>query len=133
MDRCRLARQNSSYQTCKIFRAFPEEYCGCILFRYSAVRSRKCMSTKPEEQPTPYQLPQPAGMASDLVHLGVLKEWLADDKFWVPTTDSVAFRPLMFNVSQGYYINLLRVRGGGFLSRHRHSGPVHALVLKGRW
>jgi 2,4'-dihydroxyacetophenone dioxygenase len=68
-----------------------------------------------------------------LVHLGVFTDWLADDELWVPATTTVSFKPLLFNVSQGYYINLLRVRGGGLLSRHRHNGPVHALVLKGRW
>lgn len=30
-------------------------------------------------------------------------------------------------------MNLLRVRGSGLLSRHRHPGPVHGHVLKGRW
>ena len=30
-------------------------------------------------------------------------------------------------------VNLLRVRKSGILSRHRHAGPVHATVLKGRW
>src|SRR5690606_33529564 len=29
--------------------------------------------------------------------------------------------------------NLLRVRKSGVLSVHRHSGEVHAFVLKGRW
>ena len=91
------------------------------------------MPAKPDEQPLAYQLPQPAGMTSDLVHPGVFSEWLADDNLWVPSTTTVSFKPLLFNVSQGYYINLLRVRGGGLLSRHRHNGPVHALVLKGRW
>jgi quercetin dioxygenase-like cupin family protein len=72
-------------------------------------------------------------MSADLVHLGVLTDWLKDDHLWVPSTTTVSFKPLLFNVSQGYYINLLRVRGGGLLSRHRHNGPVHALVLKGHW
>jgi hypothetical protein len=27
----------------------------------------------------------------------------------------------------------MRVRKTGFLSRHRHAGPVHAVTLKGRW
>lgn len=36
-------------------------------------------------------------------------------------------------VSQGYFVNLLRVRKSGILSRHRHTGPVHATVLRGRW
>jgi hypothetical protein len=30
-------------------------------------------------------------------------------------------------------VNLLRVRGAGVLSRHRHAGPVHGWVLKGSW
>ena len=56
-----------------------------------------------------------------------------DEREWVPQTDTVSFRPLLLNVSQGYYVNLLRVRGGGVLSRHRHPGPVHGFVLKGSW
>ena len=50
-----------------------------------------------------------------------------------PAVGPVAFRPLVLNVSQGYYINILRVRSSGVLSRHRHSGPVHAFTLRGRW
>jgi quercetin dioxygenase-like cupin family protein len=57
----------------------------------------------------------------------------ADERSWVPQSPDVAFRPLILNVSQGYYINILRVRASGVLSRHRHSGPVHALTLRGRW
>jgi len=56
-----------------------------------------------------------------------------DERVWVPQTDTVSFRPLCFNVSQGYYVNLLRVRKSGLLSRHRHPGPVHGFVLKGDW
>ena len=56
-----------------------------------------------------------------------------DEQLWVPQSDQVWFRPLLFSVSQGYFVNLLRVRKSGILSRHRHAGPVHATVLKGRW
>lgn len=56
-----------------------------------------------------------------------------DERVWVPQTDTVSFRPLCFNVSQGYYVNLLRVRKSGLLSRHRHPGPVHGFVMKGDW
>ena len=56
-----------------------------------------------------------------------------DESFWVPQAEGVAFRPLCLNVTQGYYVNLLRVRRSGVLSCHRHAGPVHAQVLKGRW
>ncbi|MBI98516.1 MAG: cupin [Verrucomicrobiales bacterium] len=30
-------------------------------------------------------------------------------------------------------MNLLRVRGGGQLGRHRHASPVYGYVLKGTW
>src|SRR5260370_34900060 len=56
-----------------------------------------------------------------------------DEREWVPQSPTVAFRPLVLNVSQGYYINILRVRSSGVLSRHRHSGPVHAFTLRGSW
>lgn len=56
-----------------------------------------------------------------------------EEKLWVPQADGVWFRPLLFSVSQGFFVNLLRVRKSGILSRHRHAGPVHATVLKGRW
>ena len=56
-----------------------------------------------------------------------------DEKLWVPQADGIWFKPLCLCVTQGYYVNLLRVRRTGVLSRHRHSGPVHASVIKGSW
>src|SRR5258707_9667381 len=79
-----------------------------------------------------YQKPQAAGMVPD-VFVGSALELDGDEREWVPQSDTVAFRPLVLNVSQGYYINILRVRSSGVLSRHRHSGPVHAFTLRGRW
>jgi hypothetical protein len=79
-----------------------------------------------------YQLPQPAGMIADTFVAAAL-DLDADERAWVPQSPDVAFRPLILNVSQGYYINILRVRASGVLSRCRHSGPVHALTLRGRW
>jgi hypothetical protein len=79
-----------------------------------------------------YQKPQPAGMVPD-VFVGSALELDGDERKWVPQSPTVAFRPLVLNVSQGYYINILRVRSSGVLSRHRHSGPVHAITLRGRW
>ncbi|KAF3806846.1 hypothetical protein GCG54_00007096 [Colletotrichum gloeosporioides] len=43
------------------------------------------------------------------------------------------FRPLLLSVSGGYFVNIIRVRRSGILSRNRHAGAVHATVLKGRW
>lgn len=83
--------------------------------------------------PPGFKGPQPWGVIPEMVHPGGLAGGLVDDNLWVPQSENVWLKPLMFNVSQGYFINLLRVRKSGVLSVHRHSGPVHAFVLKGRW
>lgn len=85
---------------------------------------------KPDELAIAYQLPQVPFMTPDMVHPGVMTQWLEDDALWVPVTKSVSFKPLLLNTSGGYYINLLRVRQAGVLSRHRHTGGVHAIVLR---
>ena len=78
----------------------------------------------------PYQLPMPAEASADLVIAPAIPE---DERIWVPQAENVWFRPLCLNASQGYWMNLLRVRRAGVLSRHRHPNPVHGFVLKGRW
>jgi quercetin dioxygenase-like cupin family protein len=78
----------------------------------------------------PYQLPFPIDAASEIVVPQVLPD---DERVWVPQAENVWFRPLCLNAAQGYWVNLLRVRRAGVLSRHRHPAPVHGFVLKGRW
>lgn len=78
----------------------------------------------------PYQLPFPADALSEIV---VPRAIPTDERIWVPQADNVWFRPLCLNRSQGYWMNLLRVRRSGVLSRHRHPQAVHGLVLRGRW
>ena len=89
----------------------------------------------PLEQPdvdprTPYQLPMPKEAPTEIVVPNAIPE---DERIWVQQAENVWFRPLCLNVSQGYWMNLLRVRKAGVLSRHRHPNPVHGFVLKGRW
>ena len=86
-----------------------------------------------DEDLIPYSLPQVPFMSSDMVHTEVLGDWLKDDQLWVPQTATVSFKPCLLSASNGYFVNILRVRQNGILSRHRHSGAVHALVLRGRW
>lgn len=78
----------------------------------------------------PYQLPMPAEAQADIVVADALPK---DDRIWVPQAENVWFRPLCLNVSTGYWVNLLKVRKAGVLSRHRHPAPVHGYVIKGRW
>lgn len=84
-----------------------------------------------DENPmTPYQLPFPKDAQEEIVVPSAIPE---DERIWVPQTETVSFRPLCLSRSQGYWMNLLRVRQSGVLSRHRHAQPVHGFVLKGRW
>ena len=85
-----------------------------------------------DSQAVAYRGDQPAGMLADLVVEQALDLDL-DERLWVPQAPGVDFRPLLFSVSQGYFVNFLRVRRSGLLSRHRHAGPVNAWVLRGRW
>src|SRR5688572_19452111 len=56
-----------------------------------------------------------------------------DERLWVPQAPAVWFRPLILNTVNGEWVNLLRVRRAGVLSRHRHPAPVYGYVIKGSW
>jgi 2,4'-dihydroxyacetophenone dioxygenase len=78
----------------------------------------------------PYQLDFPKEAQQEIVVPSAIPD---DERLWVPQMENVWFRPLCLNASQGYWVNLLRVRRSGVLSRHRHPAPVHGYVLRGRW
>ena len=78
----------------------------------------------------PYQLPFPKDAMEEIVVPNAVPE---DERVWVPQAENVWFRPLCLNRSQGYWMNLLRVRKSGVLSRHRHPQAVHGFVIKGKW
>lgn len=63
----------------------------------------------------------------------VIKAVPDDERLWVPQAPNVWFRPLFLNATTGEWVNLLRVRRSGVLSRHRHPAPVHGYVIKGSW
>lgn len=56
-----------------------------------------------------------------------------DERLWVPQAENVWFRPLLLNTVAGEWVNLLRVRRSGVLSRHLHPAPVHGYVIRGSW
>ena len=85
------------------------------------------------DERVPYRGATPYAVPADLVQLGALDVDGTDERLWVPQAPDVSFRPLLLSASQGYFVNILRVKRSGVLSRHRHAGPVHALTLRGRW
>lgn len=96
-------------------------------------------NARPAAEAIPYQGPPLPNVPLDLLvpnipHLASSSTTTPqDDRLWVPQAPGISFLPLLFSVSQGYFVNLLRVTRSGILSRHRHTGPVHAFTLKGRW
>jgi len=53
---------------------------------------------------------------------------------WVPQGDGIWFRPLRFDLTNGRWVNLLKVTRGGKINRHRHSGgQVLGYVIQGGW
>lgn len=72
-----------------------------------------------------------------LGHLGMRPELVVppndDERIWVELEPNVWTRPLYFDMNSGGHCEVLRVRRGGVLGRHRHPSPVHGFVLKGRW
>jgi quercetin dioxygenase-like cupin family protein len=69
-------------------------------------------------------------MSPDMVIPDVLEH---DERMWAPLGPGLWSRPLLLNTTQGYYVHMLKVRRSGLLQRHRHSGHVHAWVIRGKW
>jgi quercetin dioxygenase-like cupin family protein len=57
-----------------------------------------------------------------------------DERLWVPAAmDGVWMRPLLFDTVRGAWVNVVRIRRQGFISRHAHPCPVHGHVISGQW
>jgi 2,4'-dihydroxyacetophenone dioxygenase len=57
-----------------------------------------------------------------------------DEREWVPSVvPNVWMRPLLFDPTNGFWVNITRMRTEGIVSRHVHPAPVHGYVLKGQW
>ena len=63
------------------------------------------------------------------VHIGASEE----ESPYVPFIENVYIRHLAFDVRAGAFANILWVKKGGKLGRHRHRGPVFACTLEGSW
>ena len=87
-------------------------------------------TTNNDTDRVPYAKPQPWGMTPDMVIPDVNTD---DEKLWAPVAPGIWSRPIHLNVTGGFYVHLLRVKRSGLLQRHRHSGQVHAYVIRGKW
>lgn len=87
------------------------------------------MNDSTSEQPTLVNIPLPDDAVKELV----LDADLDDERLWVPRGENVSSLPLLFNVTQGSWVNITRATGNGIISRHRHSSPVTGYTLDGAW
>ena len=55
-----------------------------------------------------------------------------DERIWVPQTADVSFRPLLLNVTQGYYV-ISSACAAQACSRAIATPAPHGWVIKGRW
>lgn len=53
------------------------------------------------------------------------------DLAWIPLSEGISFKPIVFFPDDIGYQLLLRVEPGVVVPRHRHTGDVHAFVLSG--
>ena len=63
------------------------------------------------------------------VHIGAGE----DESPYVPFIENVYIRHLAFDVRGSSFANILWVKKGGKLGRHKHRGPVFACTLEGSW
>ena len=63
------------------------------------------------------------------IHIGAGE----DESPYVPFVENVYIRHLAFDVRSSMFANILWVKKGGKLGRHRHRGPVFACTLEGSW
>ena len=93
--------------------------------------ANSCSRSKGDDLRIAYRQPQPEGLSPDFLVQGAL-DLDCDKRLWVPQAEGAAFRPLNFKLSGGDFVNLLRVRRSGVISRHSHGGAVHAFTLRGQ-
>eukprot|EP00587_Corethron_hystrix_P010963 CAMPEP_0113297350 /NCGR_PEP_ID=MMETSP0010_2-20120614/252_1 /TAXON_ID=216773 ORGANISM="Corethron hystrix, Strain 308" /NCGR_SAMPLE_ID=MMETSP0010_2 /ASSEMBLY_ACC=CAM_ASM_000155 /LENGTH=205 /DNA_ID=CAMNT_0000150231 /DNA_START=195 /DNA_END=809 /DNA_ORIENTATION=+ /assembly_acc=CAM_ASM_000155 len=104
---------------------------------YHSIASPSSLLAAPQGALSDIVVPNVLGLSEylpgDLLEDSAVASPSSDPRLWVPQTPCLSFRPLCLSVSQGYYVNLLRFKGGGILGRHYHPSPVHALTLRGSW
>ncbi len=86
------------------------------------------MNTSPAPLSTPKKTKAPY-MIDDIVTPAIPD----DERLWVPQAENFWFRPLMFNTVSGEWVNVVRIRTSGVISRHRHPAPVHGYAISGSW
>lgn len=65
------------------------------------------------------------------VHMSAVAD--ADEKYFVPFTDTVSSRPLWISPSQNKWCDVLMAKSAGLVNRHYHPHEVFAYTISGKW
>src|SRR3546814_13165351 len=76
---------------------------------------------------------RPAGVAGQYRPKYMVFKVPEDLKMWVKRPAGHYYLPLMFNVSAGITVNILRYPNPGVIGRHVHDGPVFSYTIEGAW
>jgi len=58
---------------------------------------------------------------------------MLDDEKWYPAAHVGKLRPLLFDVTNGGWVVILKAETKGTVQRHRHAAPVTAFTMDGAW
>ena len=58
---------------------------------------------------------------------------MVEDEKWYALGKMGKVRPLMFDVTNGGWVSILKAEGKGTIQRHRHAAPVTAWTIDGAW
>ena len=76
---------------------------------------------------------RPAGLAAQYLPKDMVFKVPEDLKMWVKRPAGHYYLPLMFDVSAGITVNILRYPNPGVIGRHVHDGPVFSYTIEGAW
>jgi 2,4'-dihydroxyacetophenone dioxygenase len=57
----------------------------------------------------------------------------AEEKYFIPITDTVSFRPLWISPTQNKWCDVLYAKSAGLVNRHYHPNEVFAYTISGKW
>ncbi len=76
---------------------------------------------------------RPAGLAGLYLPADMVMKVPEDEKLWVRRPSGHLYLPLLFDVSAGVTVNILKYPKGGIIGRHVHDGPVYSYTIAGSW
>lgn len=76
---------------------------------------------------------RPPGLAGIHLPADIAFKIPEDERKWVRRPAGHLYLPLLFDLSGGVTVNVLKYPKGGVIGRHVHDGPVYSYTIQGSW